>query len=329
MGIRGIGEGLRPVLRLPVWRGGQGLVLALAGPGGLRRFRCGPAAEGEGHGAAHDGQSRRQNGPQAAGPVGDEGDALGHGPPAGGHGGGGAEKVPRAPAAGHHGQEGLAVVDPLRLPQPADGRLVAGQLAVPAAQGGGPPDQGIIPVEGQTDPPEQGPDVVPVAVVDILVGENVVQPPALQGRFIEVDSGPEQAEQAGGGQVPGHIDPQSPCPPGMGQVQGPAGPPQAEPEGQIGPGQHAAQGRRPGPPEEGQPAAVLPVRPGRRQGGRRRLPGRRGLQGEDRARRQAVRVGGVGLHRGHRRRDQGPPQLLRRPHHAHRRREQDPGDQQA
>ena len=50
-----------------------------------------------------------------------------------------------------------------------------GQLAVPLGQPDRQPHQGVVPVEGQGQTPQEGPDVVPVGIVGQLVGQHVPQ----------------------------------------------------------------------------------------------------------------------------------------------------------
>ena len=117
-----------------------------------------------------------------------------------GHGGGAGQQVSRPQgAAGHHVHQGTAIGDALLLPQPGHRPLVAGQLSVPLGQDHRQPHQWVIPVEGQSGTPQQGPDVVPVGVVGQFVGQHMAQ-----GLFVlhrlgsQINSRPEQTEQAGG-----------------------------------------------------------------------------------------------------------------------------------
>ena len=83
-----------------------------------------------------------------------------------------------------------------------DGPLVAGELPVPLGQHHRRPHQGVIPVEGQGQAPEEGPDVVSVPEVGELVGEHMgADPPVLRRLRGEVDGGAEHPAQAGGGQA--------------------------------------------------------------------------------------------------------------------------------
>ena len=162
------------------------------------------------------------------------------------------------PPGGDHVHQGVAVGQSLSLPQPADGGGVAGGLAVLPGQVGRRPHQGVEPLHRQAGTPHHRPPVVPVAVVDQLMGEDVVQVAAVQGGPVEVDGGPEQPGQTGGGQAVHHIHRQGavhgqrfrighaqlPQPPGKPQIdkeephrhQSDAGVPDVAQEGESVPG---------------------------------------------------------------------------------------------
>ena len=119
-----------------------------------------------------------------------------------GHGGGAGQHPARPGPPGHQPDQRAAVGDALRLPQPGNGPLVAGQLPVPFGQDDCRPHQGVIPVEGQGQAPEKGPDVVPVPEVGELVGEHMGADCSVLRRLRgEVDGGAEHPAQTGGGQL--------------------------------------------------------------------------------------------------------------------------------
>ena len=222
------------------------------------------AAEGQHHHGGHDHRHRRQGDLQHPGPVDDEGDPLLHGPFPLAHGGGRPQQPRQRPAGDDHGHQGLAVVQPPVLPQPPDGAVVAGQLAVPAAEHRRPPHQGVVPVQGQAHASDQTPQLVPVAAVGLLVDQDVLQPPGVQGRLIEVDGRAEQPHQAGGGEPLRQVHP---GPAGGGQLRrGNAPPPlpQGEVKFQVGqeqdrPHQGCPGVQGPAPEGHGPDAVILAV----------------------------------------------------------------------
>ena len=125
------------------------------------------------------------------------------------HGGGGEQGIRWGFPHGDEGEKGPAIGDPLRLPQPPEGPLVTGQLAVRPGGQRRPPDQGVEPIDGQAHPPEQGPEGVPVPGVGLLMSQDVPEAVrALESGGGQVNGGPEEPEQAGGGQTAFHqVDP--------------------------------------------------------------------------------------------------------------------------
>ena len=53
---------------------------------------------------------------------------------------------------------------------------VAGQLAVRAGEAGRQPDQGVPPIEGETQRPEQSPELVELPVMAVLMRKHVPEP---------------------------------------------------------------------------------------------------------------------------------------------------------
>ena len=231
---------------------------------GLRLGVLPAAAEGQHHHGGHDHRHRRQGDLQHPGPVDDEGDPLLHGPFPLAHGGGRPQQPRQRPAGDDHGHQGLAVVQPPVLPQPPDGAVVAGQLAVPAAEHRRPPHQGVVPVQGQAHASDQTPQLVAVAAVGLLVDQDVLQPPGVQGRLIEIDGRAEQPHQAGGGEPLRQVHP---GPAGGGQLRrGDAPPPlpQGEVKFQVGqeqdrPHQGCPGVQGPAPEGHGPDAVILAV----------------------------------------------------------------------
>ena len=118
------------------------------------------------------------------------------------HGSGGEHGALRPPGHRNQPQQRLAVGDALRLAQPLQGTLVAGQLAVPAGHNGGNPHQRVEPVHRQTHAPQQAPQGVQMAGVGGLVDQNMPQGlRGFHGGGGQVDGGVKQAEQTGGGQI--------------------------------------------------------------------------------------------------------------------------------
>ena len=178
---------------------------------GFRGLRGGRGGRwGGGEGAAHgqrDQQNHggdRQNG--VPGPLHQQLDPLPDGPGGAGHGGGGEEQLAEGGGAGQT-DEGPSVIAPLALAKTGQRALVTGQLRIGPADLGGEPDQGIVPVEHETQAPKHGPDVVAVAVVGQLVLQHMGPDLGALGRVGgQVDGRPEKAEDTGGGHRLGHID---------------------------------------------------------------------------------------------------------------------------
>ena len=247
----------------------------------------------------------------------------------------------------HQRQKGPAVVQALCLPQPPYGPSVTGQLAVPAAEGRRQPDHGVKPIDRQAEGPRKGPDVVPVAVVGVLVGQDVPRTGRLQGRPVEVDGRAQQPKEARGGQLLYCIYPQPPLSGSRRQVQRPAQTAQPQGEEQVAHPQGRGHQNRPRQPDPDR-------QPGRRDPGG--FSARRGLFGGrlrdvlgPLSKGGAVPVGrrqsAGGPRRGPIQVRQGPedsggagdlrpvqqdlPQIRRRPRHAHRRGKEASGNQQA
>ena len=178
-------------------RGFRGL---RGGRGGLRGGGEG-AAHGQGDQQDHGGD--RQNG--VPGPDHQQLDPLPDGPGGAGHGGGGEEQLAEGGRAGQT-DEGPAIVAPLALAKTGQRALVTGQLRIGPADLGGEPNQGIVPVEHETEAAKHGPDVVAVAVVGQLVLQHMGPDLGALGRVgSQVDGGPEKSEDTGGGHRLGHI----------------------------------------------------------------------------------------------------------------------------
>ena len=103
-------------------------------------------------------------------------------------------------------EKGLGVPGGVLPAEGADHRLVAGGLHVPAEQAVGHPQHGVKPVDRQGQPGQDLGAVVPPAQVGLLVEEDVgpvghIQPCG------EVDPGPEEAADEGGGDLVGLVHP--------------------------------------------------------------------------------------------------------------------------
>ena len=146
-------------------------------------------------------------------------------------------------------EEGLGVPGGVLPAESADHRLVAGGLHVPAEQAVGHPQHGVKPVDRQGQPGQDLGAVVPPAQVGLLVEKDVgpvghIQPCG------EVDPGPEEAADEGGGDLVGlvhpwlhphrlgHLPPQPPVGEGSPQQAGPApgGPDPCDHGGPVGGG---------------------------------------------------------------------------------------------
>ncbi len=126
---------------------------------------------------------------------------------AAGHGGG---KLP-APlpwaALGAEVQQGPAVGYPILLAQDLQRPLVTGQLAVLLRQGRGSPHQGVVPVQAQTCHAHYYPEIVPMAVVDVLMTQHVPEGLRLTRRLsAQVYRRAGQAEHAWAFHHWGYID---------------------------------------------------------------------------------------------------------------------------
>ena len=166
------------------------------------------------------------------------------------HGGGGEKGIRRGFPHGDEGEKRPAIGHPLRLPQPPEGPLVTGQLAVRPGGQGRPPDQGVEPVDRQAHGPEQGPEGVQVPGVGLLMSQDVPEAVrALEGGGGQVNGGAEQPEEAGGGEALLHqIDPAGGALHGI----GPPGPAELSPEEKIGEDQPAGHDGTAGVPDRGQ-----------------------------------------------------------------------------
>ncbi len=143
-------------------------------------------------------KQRRRHGPLV---LRNTGDAVLQLPLSGGHGGGGQEGIGGGPAHRHQGQQGPAVGDALRLTQPPESALVAGQLTVRPGDQRRCPHQRVEPVDRQAQAPQQGPQRIQMAGVGGLMGDDVPQAVRRrQGGGGQIDGRAEQAKQAGGGQ---------------------------------------------------------------------------------------------------------------------------------
>ena len=117
------------------------------------------------------------------------------------HGSGGEHGALRPPGHRNQPQQRLAVRDAFRFSQLPQRTLVTGQLAVPAGDDGGDPHQRVEPVHRQTHAPQQAPQGIPVPGVGGLMGQHMPQGlRRFRGGGGEIHRGPQQAEQAGGGQ---------------------------------------------------------------------------------------------------------------------------------
>ncbi len=212
----------------------------------------------EGH---HTGQGRHQHHrhrrPQELlGGLGDAGEPLLQAVLVPRHGGGTAQQVHRTRLGGDQRQQGIAVGQPLPVAQPLERALIAGQLAVPPAQPHRQPHQRVPPVGRQRGAPQDTPDMVALAEVGVLVGDDVAEHGRVGGTLRRhIDSGPQYSEQAGGGQAHRRVNRK-----GAVRRQGEAHPPQSAGKPQVGPGQpqgdHAAP-RQPHPAQQGQPAGGI------------------------------------------------------------------------
>ena len=93
------------------------------------------------------------------------------------------------------GEQGLAVGPAAAAP--AQHRLVAAHLHVPAHPGEGQPDQGVEPVEAEDQIAQQLHQMVPPGQVEALVGQHTGQALPLQP-VGEIDPGPQEAQQKRG-----------------------------------------------------------------------------------------------------------------------------------
>ena len=271
-------RGQKALLRLV--DGGRGIQLARGSGRGIRNARGNRGSPGLLHapGEGEHADRRRQQGHGAQGqlfglPVlRDTGDPLPEPLFVRGHGGNGQQGIHRHPPDGDQAQEGLAVGQPLLLPQRPDGPLVAGQLAVRSGGRHGDPHQGIEPVDRQAHAPEQGPQGVQMPGVGLLMGQHVAQALlAPNGGGSQVDGGAQDAKQAGGVQLGLHhihrvlTAGDFHAHPVLAQPRG---------EGQVGPHQPQAHPRRPGQPDRAQDLCQGPCLCRGRAGALRRDPGR-------------------------------------------------------
>ena len=162
------------VVRLRRLRGGRAGAGRLSGGGLLRGLLGLGAGEGAPHRHRHNDQGCRQHSHRPLGLLCNEGNPLPQTSGSRGHGGGRPQQLGRVRAGGHQGQQGAAVGRPLLLPQQLDGPLVTGELTVPPGQGRRQPNQRVEPVEGQAEAPHQGPELVALAAVGQLMGQNVL-----------------------------------------------------------------------------------------------------------------------------------------------------------
>ena len=135
----------------------------------------------------------------------DGADALFQLAAAAGHRRRGGERVD-ARAAGH-ADERPAIVGALALAEQADRVLVAAKLRVGSRKVCAPPGQRVEPVQRETNPAQQCPEMVAVAVVRLLV-RNAVPPEGVIRRALErqIDGRAEKAKQARRGDGRGDID---------------------------------------------------------------------------------------------------------------------------
>ena len=190
-----------------------------------------PSGKAHGAGAADQGQRRQQGQERRAAAAGDAGDAVAHLPLARRHGGGGQQRVGAA-ALGDQGQQGLPVGPALRLSQPGQRPLVAGQFTVRLRAARCQPHQRVKPPEHQAEAPQRRPQGVQVPGVGLLMGQDVAQPRLVPGRLAgDVDGGPQQPKETGGGDVVAEINRAG----AVHVLQGQPGPAQLPCKTQIGP----------------------------------------------------------------------------------------------
>ena len=178
-----------------------------------RVLRPGRAGEGAQDGDGAGGPHKAGHGRRGPGPLHQQGNPLLDGGAASGHGGGAPQQVRRPGPPGHQPHQGAPIGGPPVLSQQLYRPLVTGQLAVPAAEGCRQPRQGVVPVDDQTHPPPEGPGVVPLAEVGVLVGQHVLPRVPLQLRR-KVDGGTKEAEEAGGGETLCRVHRTAPVGPG-------------------------------------------------------------------------------------------------------------------
>ena len=194
-------------------------------------IRLGP---GEGDGA--DARCQRQNQKQSRCPgllsLGDAGDPVLQLPLICRHGGGGQQGRAGTRPHRNQGQQRFAVGDAFALSQGLDGGLVAGQLPVGLGDGGGDPHQRVEPVHREAHAPQQRPQRVQMAGVGGLMGQHMPQPLRRgDNGGGKINGGPEQPEQAGGGETCLHqIDGIPAVLRGIGRPR----PPELLPEAQVG-----------------------------------------------------------------------------------------------
>ena len=173
--------------------------------GGVR----GSLGRGKGAGPRQSGQQGggQYVGHDGLGIAGNAGDAVLELLFARGHGGGGEQRIGGCSFHRHQRQQGAAVVQPLVVPQVPQGPFVTGQLAVGAGHDGGHPHQRVEPVDRQAHAAQERPERVQMTGVGLLVEEDMAQPLRRGYRFRrEVNGGPEESEEAGGGQVIAQVD---------------------------------------------------------------------------------------------------------------------------
>ena len=113
-------------------------------------------------------------------------------------------------SAAGHAQERPAIGGTLLLAQRANGRLVAGQLRIPARQHRRAPDQRVEPVQRQADAAQRRPHGVTVAEMRGFMRKRMAQRRrVLRGFRCQINRRAKQAEQAGRFRHIGHIDRQS------------------------------------------------------------------------------------------------------------------------